>query len=52
MDDVSAKVAQHQITAWAAIPNKAAHGNYAAFDDKQVAAMVQGLRDFVSRLPA
>jgi hypothetical protein len=49
---VFGKIDQQQVTAWAAIRNKAAHGEYAAYDDKQVGFMIQGIKAFVSRFPA
>lgn len=38
-----------QLSAWAHIRNKAAHGEFDQFDRQQVALMVAGIRDFLSR---
>ena len=38
-----------QITAWLGIRNKAAHGEYAYYDQKQVEHMYQGVLDFMIR---
>ena len=37
------------VTAWLALRNDAAHGNYDEYDHKQVAALIQGVRDFMVR---
>jgi hypothetical protein len=50
--NVYGKIDQQQVTTWAAIRNKAAHAEYATYDDKQVALMIQGMRGFISRFPA
>lgn len=38
-----------QINAWQDLRNKAAHGEYAAYDKQQVALLVQGVRDFIAK---
>lgn len=43
---------QKAVTAWLAIRNASAHGEYAKYDQSQVANMVQGVRDFIIRYPA
>lgn len=46
------KLDQKNVTAWLGLRNNAAHGNYAEFDKSQVALLVQGVRDFITRNPA
>jgi len=46
------KIDQQQITAWAAIRNEAAHGNFAKYQQEAVELMIAGIRDFISRNPA
>lgn len=41
-----------QVTAWLAIRNSAAHGNYADYDAATVRALIIGVRDFAARHPA
>lgn len=43
---------QKSVTAWLGIRNEAAHGNYEAYEEGQVAIMIDGIRDFVRRKPA
>ncbi|HEY4279038.1 MAG TPA: hypothetical protein VGM91_12495 [Conexibacter sp.] len=43
---------QKNVTAWYDLRNKAAHGEYEAYDHSQVAGMIQGVRDFAIRHPA
>lgn len=43
---------QKSVFAWLALRNDAAHGNYSAYDHKQVAALVRDVRDFITRYPA
>ena len=44
---------QHRsVQAWLDIRNSAAHGNYDDYDHQQVAAMIQGVGDFMARYPA
>lgn len=50
--NVYSKLDQKSVTAWLDLRNKAAHGKYAEYSKEQVALMVQGIRDFVSRHPA
>lgn len=40
------------VTAWLDLRNKAAHGRYAEYTKDQVALMLQGVRDFLTRNPA
>jgi uncharacterized protein (DUF2164 family) len=46
------KLDQKSVTAWLDLRNKAAHGKYPEYTKEQVKLMVQGIRDFVTRLPA
>jgi hypothetical protein len=41
-----------QVTAWLAIRNSAAHGDYADYDEAVVKALVVGVRDFAAKYPA
>lgn len=49
---VYSKLDQKSVTAWLDLRNKAAHGRYDEYTKEQVALMVQGIRDFLSRYPA
>jgi hypothetical protein len=44
------KLDQKQVTAWLDLRNKAAHGKYLEYTSDQVALMVAGVRDFISRI--
>jgi hypothetical protein len=44
------KLDQKQVTAWLDLRNKAAHGRYSEYTEQQVALMLGGVRDFVSRV--
>jgi hypothetical protein len=44
------KLDQKSITAWLDLRNKAAHGHYDGYTAPQVALMVQGIRDFLTRV--
>jgi hypothetical protein len=46
------KLDQKNVTAWLDLRNKAAHGLYPEYTKDQVSIMLQGVRNFVSRLPA
>lgn len=46
------KLDQKSITAWLDLRNKAAHGKYAEYDQKQVEIFLQSVRDFITRNPA
>jgi hypothetical protein len=50
--NVYSKLDQKSVTAWLDLRNKAAHARYADYAKEQVALMVQGVRDFLSRHPA
>lgn len=50
--EVYNKLAQKDVTAWLALRNKAAHGDYEEYDHKQVAALITSVRDFLVRHPA
>jgi hypothetical protein len=47
--DVYTIVQQQQVTAWATIRNKAAHGHFEEFSLEEVRLMYQGVADFISR---
>jgi hypothetical protein len=44
------KLDQKQITAWLDLRNKAAHGHYGEYDQGQVQNMMDGVRNFLSRI--
>ena len=50
--NVYSNAQQQQITAWLAIRNNAAHGEYAQYTLPEVKLLIQGVRDFIIRLPA
>lgn len=43
---------QKQVTAWLDLRNNAAHGNYSEYDEDQVAKLIEGVGDFISKYPA
>lgn len=43
---------QKQITAWLDLRNNAAHGDYSAYDEHQVAKLIEWVDDFISKNPA
>lgn len=43
---------QKNVTAWLGLRNDAAHGHYNEYTGEQVALMLQGVRDFITRHPA
>jgi hypothetical protein len=49
---VYSKLDQKSITAWLDLRNKAAHGEYGEYSKDQVAILIQGVRDFMTRVPA
>lgn len=49
---VYSKLDQKSITAWLDLRNKAAHGKYTEYSKEQVALLLQGVRDFMARVPA
>ncbi len=49
---VYSKLDQKSITAWLDLRNKAAHGKYGEYSKDQVAFLIQGIRDFMTRVPA
>lgn len=49
---IYSKLDQKSVTAWQGFRNSAAHGKYSEYTKEQVALMLQGVRDFVSRNPA
>lgn len=46
------KLDQKGVTAWLDLRNKAAHGEYTLYTKDQVVIMLQGVQNFISRLPA
>ena len=50
--EVYGKLDQKNVTAWLALRNKAAHGEYAEYSAEQVKNMLSGVREFVVRNPA
>ena len=50
--DVYTKLDQKQVTAWLDLRNKAAHAHFGEYTKDQVALMIQGIRDFLVRVPA
>lgn len=44
------KLDQKSVTAWLDLRNKAAHGKYTEYDAKQVNLMLEGIRQFISRV--
>ena len=46
------KLDQKNITAWLDLRNKAAHGYYGDYTKEQVALLIAGVRDFITRNPA
>lgn len=51
-EDIYPKLDQKSITAWLDLRNSAAHGHYEDYSKDQVALMIQGIRDFLTRFPA
>lgn len=49
--DVYTKLDQKQITAWLDLRNKAAHGKYDEYNDDQVKRMMEGIIEFMARVP-
>lgn len=49
---VYSKLDQKSVTAWLDLRNKAAHGQYSDYTKDQVSLLLQGVRDFIARLPA
>ena len=43
------KLEQKNVTAWLGLRNDAAHGNYTAYDARQVEALIRDIRDFLIR---
>jgi hypothetical protein len=46
------RLEQKSVTAWLDLRNSAAHGKYDDYDHRQVASLIQGVRDFMMRRPA
>lgn len=50
--EVYSTLDQKNVTAWLDLRNMAAHGRYSEYEPGQVAVMISGIRDFISRHPA
>lgn len=50
--DAYQKLDQKSVTAWLDLRNKAAHGLYDQYAQAQVALLISGVRDFITRHPA
>jgi len=46
------KLQQKGVTYWLDLRNKAAHGKYAEYDERDVRGMLQGVRDFIDKFRA
>jgi len=46
------KLQQKGVTYWLDLRNKAAHGQYAEYDERDVRVMLQGVRDFIDKFRA
>ena len=49
---VYSKLDQKNVTSWLGLRNEAAHGNYSAYNEQQVALMISAIQDFMARNPA
>lgn len=49
---VYTKLDQKSVTSWLDLRNKAAHGKYDEYSNEQVRLQLQGIRDFMVRIPA
>jgi hypothetical protein len=47
-----AKLDQANVTAWLGLRNNAAHGKFGSYTGEQAALLIQGIRDFITRVPA
>jgi hypothetical protein len=46
------KLDQKNVTAWLDLRNKSAHARYSEYSQQQVELLVQGIQDFITRVPA
>jgi hypothetical protein len=46
------KLDQKNVTAWLDLRNKSAHARYSEYSQPQVELLVQGIQDFITRVPA
>lgn len=46
------KLDNKNVTSWQGLRNKAAHGEYSAYDKTQVILLISAIRDFITRRPA
>lgn len=51
-ETVYSKIEQKAVTAWLALRNAAAHGEYSKYTEQEIVLMVRGIRDFLLRHPA
>lgn len=51
-NNIYSKLDLKNVTAWLDLRNKAAHDHYNEYDKDQVALMIDGIRNFISRIPA
>ncbi len=49
---IYSKLDQKNVTAWLDLRNKAAHGYYTEYSKEQVALLIDGIRDFITRNPS
>ena len=50
--EVYSKLDNNNVTAWIDLRNKAIHAEYSKYTKEQVALMIEGIRNFLTRLPA
>ena len=46
------KLDEKNVTAWLGLRNKAAHGQYSEYDERQVRLLISSVRGFLTRTPA
>ncbi|CAL65843.1 hypothetical protein [Christiangramia forsetii] len=51
-NDVYEKLDNKNVTAWLDLRNKAAHGDYENYSKEQVNLLIDGIRNFITRIPA
>jgi len=49
---VYSKLDQKSVTSWLDLRNKAAHGKYTDYTSEQVVLYLQGIQNFMARIPA
>jgi len=50
-EEVYNKLDMKQVTTWLGLRNQAAHGKYTEYSNEQVALLLQGVMDFMGRIP-